>query len=974
MKKLVSLTSCALLLTSLFAGCSSGQSSNKTKNTAESFIYRTKDTDLINENESLIDINISNDNLILTKNKSNKLVELMSFDMEKGISQTHQFKCSDFSDNFGKSTEIFLDDENYYLFDIERGIPYLYTVNKENEEISCMDFPDKNIQKILAGKNDAVYILYNEYDIRKQHCYFEKYVNGKSVSKIDIADILSGGNMMDVNDIYIDDNENIFVLYTLNNTVYVARMNMNGEIAAKAAVDGIFGQMNRFVVSGDNTVFVVNHDESGEILLLNSIDNETCETTSMYEEKNCEIFNGYADYDYIIENDGEFSGVIAESGEHQKIDVNEAEYDLIHSCKNELTMFSIKYEYENILVKTDINAEGTASEYPIETGSNSYVVDSAYQNNRHIYLCENETGEFILFTDDEGKTIDTVQLERKDDARYIQVETDEEDNIYLVSTDSMSGLYQKYDKDMKLISEISAENIKGVNELLNINNELYSFNYDGVIYQVEFTNKKLAKKETELQITGIYSYDGKLLMMDNNGVVYMTDNDCITEIFSASELSEVGEYSISKILFGGLAKFYIYSNISKGVYIIDKVNVSEITDSKIINVAYDISSSEIRDVISKFNSENENVIVKLSDCSTDEKIEKLNIEIANGNVPDIIISDGRIDLSIYENLDALEDMSKFIEKDETIVSDDYYINIFKACSNNDKITQIVPFYSVITGFGKTSVLGNDIGWNYSEFLKTVSANKDKDILYKGLFNNEVSYVDAMYFALSSQIDFNNKKFEYNEDLIKVMSELKPYLEYKFDSDSNYDKNELSNDFDMRFRKDKILFDIANIRNIESVCNIKDGIINDEFIFKGIPSEEGIGSYVFPGLRIVMLNSCQEKDEAWKFIRQFLTDEYQEEQSMLYLPVKKSVLEKMYDKCEEKKIFINDEVCEIHKPSQQDKEMINEWLGSLNDSVISENRISSIICGELNRYINGEWNEEEALKEIKRKIEMYLSEV
>ena len=348
------------------------------------------------------------------------------------------------------------------------------------------------------------------------------------------------------------------------------------------------------------------------------------------------------------------------------------------------------------------------------------------------------------------------------------------------------------------------------------------------------------------------------------------------------------------------------------------------------------------------------------------------MEIASGSIPDIIISNGRMELSKYENMGVLVDFLEYFEKDDTINIDDYYHNIFKACSSSGKITQIVPVYSVVTGFGKTSVLGSERGWDISEFLKKAEENPEKEILYSGLFRNNVEYIDIWYNTLCEYIDFENKKFEIDDNFTYILAALKPYIYHDFDENLEYDKNELSYDFDMRFRKDAVLFDVVDIESIDTFRYLKDAVVSEDMVLKGFPSDKGTCSYVNPHISIAMLTSCKEKDTAWKFIRKYLENEYQDS-IISNFPVKKSSFEMIFEKCEEGEQYVGDILCEIHAPSLQDKKMITKWIESLNTSVCRENRISSIIYGELERYLNNEQNEDKTLKEVKRKIELYLSE-
>lgn len=971
LKRIISLASALFMLVIPLAGCSSQNKNTDKKENKDSFVYQISDTDLIGEDELPIDSNISGDNLVVTKSTNIQLVEFSSFDVRNGNSDTLTFTYSDFEYGLRDNSKLLSDDENYYLMTSSQYESVLYTVNKKDKKMSSLQFENLNVEKICTDSNGAVYVLYTKYDIRNQYTMVEKYVNGQKVNSTDAAALFSDGGMTAFSDIYADKDGNIFVLYRSNNDICIGKIDNEGKVAAKSKVDGINGNANQLAVSGKGEILVVNYDNHRQILI-NKLDNDACETVDFYEENTSgTILNGIGDYDYIVSDIDGLIGIQADKGVREVLINEPSPKDYQCVSNNAVIRLNIKDEYRHILVTADKKTNQIISETPLDIDSNCQIVDTAFKNDEHFYLCRGDDKQYLIITNADGKIKKNADLEKFTENMVQSINIDKNNNIYIVSNDNFNDCYQKFDYNLNLLKEVVIEQEKLALKFISAGEDLYVFNHDFLLYRVNFEKKELEEKKVDINISNVYSCDDMLMIMDDQLIVYTNHNDALTEAINCNELDNVNSSDI-EITFDETDNFYFYSNGENKLYKVKKVKPFDIKDAKILNIAYDMDGAVLKKMVSEFKSENADVVVKLSDYSSDEKAEKLNMEIASGSIPDIIISNGRMELSKYENMGVLVDFLEYFEKDDTINIDDYYHNIFKACSSSGKITQIVPVYSVVTGFGKTSVLGSERGWDISEFLKKAEENPEKEILYSGLFRNNVEYIDIWYNTLCEYIDFENKKFEIDDNFTYILAALKPYIYHDFDENLEYDKNELSYDFDMRFRKDAVLFDVVDIESIDTFRYLKDAVVSEDMVLKGFPSDKGTCSYVNPHISIAMLTSCKEKDTAWKFIRKYLENEYQDS-IISNFPVKKSSFEMIFEKCEEGEQYVGDILCEIHAPSLQDKKMITKWIESLNTSVCRENRISSIIYGELERYLNNEQNEDKTLKEVKRKIELYLSE-
>ena len=116
----------------------------------------------------------------------------------------------------------------------------------------------------------------------------------------------------------------------------------------------------------------------------------------------------------------------------------------------------------------------------------------------------------------------------------------------------------------------------------------------------------------------------------------------------------------------------------------------------------------------------------------------------------------------------------------------------------------------------------------------------------------VAHKDQELYVLDNLGNFivgSTSSMNYDEKITDVLSSLKPYLKFEHNENADLDRNEIENDYDMRFINNKIILDVEEILDINSIRRYKHAVINDDIILKGLPSEHGNGSFVNPVLKI-----------------------------------------------------------------------------------------------------------------------------
>ena len=209
--------------------------------------------------------------------------------------------------------------------------------------------------------------------------------------------------------------------------------------------------------------------------------------------------------------------------------------------------------------------------------------------------------------------------------------------------------------------------------------------------------------------------------------------------------------------------------------------------------------------------------------------------------------------------------------------------------------RIFPVFKGRTFIADESAVDGKSHWKMSEFLE--SANVSNTI-----YVNEEDALDAVLPAyLIDHTDFDEKTCTFDK---KDFRELLQWA----DAFPSVDESP-SVDYDTMVHK---LYSVrADLLSSPNQIAYAEAETGEDAIVKGMPSaEKELGLQVEPGLCFSVLKTSDAKNEAWYFIRQFLTEDfydwgqdkgYTEEEINGHLknnvlPVRKSVLDKLIEDC------------------------------------------------------------------------------
>ncbi len=140
--------------------------------------------------------------------------------------------------------------------------------------------------------------------------------------------------------------------------------------------------------------------------------------------------------------------------------------------------------------------------------------------------------------------------------------------------------------------------------------------------------------------------------------------------------------------------------------------------------------------------------------------------------------------------------------------------------------------------------------------------------------------------------------------------------------------------------------------------------SDYLVISGFPSVSGVSSQLETELCFSISDKCKNKDIAWKFIRQFFTEDYQ--QSLIsdrtaVLPVKKSAYEKLMN------------IDQIDEKSQTYTDSVDKMIKSITKPLWHIDKIEEIINEETTEYFNGNISAQKTAENIQSRASIFMSE-
>ncbi len=292
-------------------------------------------------------------------------------------------------------------------------------------------------------------------------------------------------------------------------------------------------------------------------------------------------------------------------------------------------------------------------------------------------------------------------------------------------------------------------------------------------------------------------------------------------------------------------------------------------DSALLTLALTGDSNELlQSLVLRWNREHSGVKVRLKDYSlysTPAQPEggslRLLAELSAGDAPDLYEMSGLP--AAFAGKDRFEDLGPWLEADKEIDRSALRENILRAGQVGGELRQLIPRFVLVTAGASGSMEGRQ-GLSPADYEAIQAANPSLE----QLFTQTYSRTDLLRLLccanFHSLADLEQGQAHFDGELFRGLLELC--------ARQPAEPSEIYRPAEM-LAQGRQLLDL-NTYGALSVEGAENSLsrLGPDFCFPGLPCAEGCGSAVRPVLSLAMASASPFKEQAWQFLRQFLTGE------------------------------------------------------------------------------------------------------
>ena len=497
-------------------------------------------------------------------------------------------------------------------------------------------------------------------------------------------------------------------------------------------------------------------------------------------------------------------------------------------------------------------------------------------------------------------------------------------------------------------------------------------------------------------VVGGGNYD--LYMDDSNELYgYNIATGEITELLNWMD-SDVDKYSMNGYyVVDEETILFIYNEDGSGVELgtLKRTPYDQIPQRTVLTIGGYYLNYDVRRLVSKFNRTNEQyriTFVDYSKYSTDDNyqagIERLNMDMASGAGPDILIMNGSINVDNYVAKGLLADLYPLMEKEGTWSKDDLMEGYRRSNEVDGKLYQLSGNFS-FSGLWTSAANVDEQGNMSLDSLLAACQNLDEDgvIMPYTTKNDALSQIlatsyDDLIDPLTGECHFDTPEF------IKLLQYVNCYPDeidwdtYTYDSSNLYGKicsgQQIFRDF--------YFYSFQDLNyTLYSMGGMKDGVSGAVCV--GYPGVSGSKFVMQSNSGLAINANSKYPDACWSLVSQLLSDDYQNNYSW-QLSVRKDLVEKQAqdamqppyytdengNKVEyEQTTWVNGEEVKMEPLTQEQVDYFMNIINSVDGSYNYDDELVTVVSEEAAAFFAGQKSAEEVAKLIQSRVQIYVNE-
>ncbi|MBP5282753.1 MAG: extracellular solute-binding protein [Lachnospiraceae bacterium] len=514
-----------------------------------------------------------------------------------------------------------------------------------------------------------------------------------------------------------------------------------------------------------------------------------------------------------------------------------------------------------------------------------------------------------------------------------------------------------------------------------------------------------------LRNLGLYEfYPGKgsdIIFSGNDGVYTYNLGDAEAKKIMDYINSDLATYEVSNIVSLSdtqfVATYYDDTTYETLLSIFTYIKPEDIQDKKVLVYAGIYIDSNVRRMIINFNKKETDYRITVRDYCIyntqddyNASINKLNNDLIAGNIPDIIEVNSSMPIDSYVAKGMLADIDQMIKDDSELSQIEYLDNVFEAYRQNGKLYTVIPRFVIRTWIAKRSLVGDRYSWTMQD------VNQYKDMLTGeksifGLGMTRESFMNTiMTYGGSDFIDMDSGKCSFDSqnfiDLLEYAKTLPTDDQQYSDYDEDYWQNYWET-YQSQYRENRALMLDLYISDVYNIKYSSLGMLGEYPAYVGFPTQSGKGSVVWPENMFAMSAKSANKDGAWKFLRTFLTEDYQKNEDNKYgysyqLPVIKKYIRDSINELTKRPYwtdmngekveyddtyYINGQEVILEPFSQAEADKLFDFICSVNAPAFDNADVMKIVTEETDAFFAGSNSAQGTAANIQNRVQLYVNE-
>ena len=364
---------------------------------------------------------------------------------------------------------------------------------------------------------------------------------------------------------------------------------------------------------------------------------------------------------------------------------------------------------------------------------------------------------------------------------------------------------------------------------------------------------------------------------------------------------------------------------------------------------------------------------------------KFNTDIISGNIPDIIQIDSNMPYDSYVSKGLLADLYPLIEKDEEIKKEDYLPNVFRALEKDGKLYSLIPGFTVMTVIGKTSVVGDRQSWTMDEMAQMMKDLPEGVQLFSEMTREQfMNY--AMTLSSGSFINYASGECRFDSEPFKRLLEMAKTFPEEINWDELYGEDYDWTQYETQYRDNRTLLAAQYMSDFSTLHYAEAVNFGERVSFIGFPDDSGIGATLNVSQQFAIYAKSPNTEGAWAFLRQFMTDEFQEQQ--YNYPIKLTALEKKQQEAQKpytykdedgnevempNTYYLHDEEIDIGYPTQEEADRIMAYISTVTNIYRTDSALMDIVNEEAGGFFAGQRSVDDVAGVIQNRVKTYLAE-